>query len=149
MPTTAGKMRGSSRTSCRPSRTSQPRSLLQRTSAQGLSPSRSPRNQLANHGRKAGRKSSYKLQTKQDQPATVTAAEGFSFYNYRFYFVLENSLSGYPSLAPRTRPPPPSPLLLHAPPAGDHTWEWSGTCKKVLPEGLAPTEAQCLQLPPR
>ena len=71
--------------------------------------SRSPRNQLTNHGRKAGRKSSYKLQTKQDQPATVTAAEGFSFYNYRFYFVLENSLSGYPSLAPRTRPPPPSP----------------------------------------
>ena len=33
--------------------------------------SRSPRNQLANHGQKAGRKSSYKLQTKQDQPATV------------------------------------------------------------------------------
>ena len=39
--------------------------------------SRSPRNQLANHGRKAGRKSSYKLQTKQDQTATVTAAEDF------------------------------------------------------------------------
>ena len=38
MPTTAGKLGGSSRTSCRPSRTSQLRSLLQRTSTRGLSP---------------------------------------------------------------------------------------------------------------
>ena len=38
----------------------------------------SPRNQLANHGRKAGRKFPYKLPTKQDQPATVTAEEDFN-----------------------------------------------------------------------
>ena len=39
--------------------------------------SRSPRNQLANHGQKARRKFSNKLQTKQDQSAAVTAAEDF------------------------------------------------------------------------
>ena len=58
--------------------------------------SRSPRNQLTNHGRKAGRKSSYKLQTKQDQPATVTAAEDFSSWSQsqlsrHYNSVLENS----------------------------------------------------------
>ena len=40
--------------------------------------SRSPRNQLTNHGRKAGRKSRNNLQAKQDQSAAVTAAEGCS-----------------------------------------------------------------------
>ena len=52
--------------------------------------SHSPRNQLANHGRKAGRKFSLKLQTKQDQSAAVTAAEDFnsgsqSLLSRRFY----------------------------------------------------------------
>ena len=40
--------------------------------------SHSPRNQLANHGRKDERKFSHKLQTKQDQSAAITAAEDFS-----------------------------------------------------------------------
>ena len=54
--------------------------------------SRSPRNQLANHGRKAGKKSSYKLPM-QDQTASVTAAEDFgsvsqSQLNYRVALIL-------------------------------------------------------------
>ena len=40
--------------------------------------SHSPRNQLANHGRKDERKFSHKLQTKQDQSAAITAAEDLS-----------------------------------------------------------------------
>ena len=67
----------------------------------------------------------------------------------RYNSVIENSSPSYPSLAPPTHPPPPPPLLLHASPVVDHTGEQSGTCKRVLPEGSAPTTMYNLQLPPR